>query len=337
MDAGKLSALELVRGIPEAHREHRPHWPNAEFDHPAQSGRSASPPTSTPHGGSSDRARSSTASRSCSRTTSTPPTRCRRPPGRWRWSGRRPQDAVVTAGTARGRGDHPRQGQPERVGQLPLDALVERLERAGRQTRNPYALDRNPSGSSSGSGVAAAASLRRGDLGTETNGSIVCPRTPTASSGSSPTVGLTSRAGVIPIAHSQDTVGPMAAPVADAAAVLGALTGLDTRDPAMARQAGPVRTPTTPSSSTRDALRGARIGVARARLLRLQRARRRGSSRRRDHRARGAGRDYRRPGRHPDRESSPSASPRPFLRVQGRPSTPTSPRGPTCRCRRWPT
>ena len=93
----------------------------------------------------------------------------------------------------------------------------------GRQSRNPYALDRTPGGSSSGSGVAAAASLCAVAIGTETNGSIVSPAAASGVVGIKPTVGLTSRAGVIPISHSQDTIGPLARSVADAAAVLGAL------------------------------------------------------------------------------------------------------------------
>ena len=101
----------------------------------------------------------------------------------------------------------------------------------GRQTRNPHALDRTPSGSSSGSAVAAAAGFAAATLGTETGGSIVSPAGACGIVGIKPTVGLTSRAGVIPIAHSQDTVGPMARTVADAAALLGVIAGPDPRDP----------------------------------------------------------------------------------------------------------
>ena len=92
----------------------------------------------------------------------------------------------------------------------------------GGLTRNPYALDRNPCGSSSGSGVAASASLCSAAIGTETDGSIVCPSTANGIVGIKPTVGLVSRTGIIPISHSQDTAGPMARTVADAVAVLGA-------------------------------------------------------------------------------------------------------------------
>src|SRR5204863_5747666 len=102
----------------------------------------------------------------------------------------------------------------------------------GGQTLNPYVLDRSPCGSSSGSGVAAAANLAAATLGTETDGSILCPSSITGIVGIKPTVGLTSRAGVIPIAHSQDTIGPMCRTVADAAAVLGAIAGIDARDSA---------------------------------------------------------------------------------------------------------
>ena len=108
----------------------------------------------------------------------------------------------------------------------------------GGQCRNPYALDRTPSGSSSGSGVAVAASLCAAAIGTETDGSIVSPSTCCSIVGIKPTLGLVSRAGVIPIAHNQDTPGPMARTVADAAVLLGALTGVDSRDEATAASAG---------------------------------------------------------------------------------------------------
>jgi len=132
----------------------------------------------------------------------------------------------------------------------------------GGQTLNPYLLTRNPCGSSSGSAVAISANLAAASLGTETDGSIVCPASINGVVGIKPTVGLTSRAGVIPIAHSQDTVGPMARTVADAALVLGALTGVDARDPATAASEGKFLNDYTPFLNP-DGLRGARIGVPR--------------------------------------------------------------------------
>ena len=118
----------------------------------------------------------------------------------------------------------------------------------GGQTHNPYALDRNPCGSSSGSGAAIAASLCAVAVGTETDGSIVCPSSTNGLVGIKPTLGLISRAGIIPIAHSQDTAGPMARTVRDAAILLGALAGVDPRDSATAASAGKARR-TTPSFS----------------------------------------------------------------------------------------
>ena len=132
----------------------------------------------------------------------------------------------------------------------------------GGQTNNPYVLDRNPCGSSSGTGAAVTASFAAAGLGTETDGSIVCPASINGVVGIKPTVGLTSRAGVIPIAHSQDTVGPHGRTVADAAAVLGALVGVDPRDPATAASAGKFFTDYTQFLDP-NGLRGARIGVAR--------------------------------------------------------------------------
>ena len=104
----------------------------------------------------------------------------------------------------------------------------------GGQTRNPYALDRNPCGSSSGSGAAIAAGLAVVAVGTETDGSIVCPSSANGLVGIKPTVGLVSRTGIIPISASQDTAGPMARTVADAAALLTVLAGYDPQDPATA-------------------------------------------------------------------------------------------------------
>lgn len=132
----------------------------------------------------------------------------------------------------------------------------------GGLTRNAYALDRNACGSSSGSGVAVSASLCAVAIGTETDGSIICPSTRNGVVGIKPTVGLLSRSGIIPISSTQDTAGPMARTVADAAALLGALTGVDSRDAATAPSAG--RALTDYRQSLRDdALRGRRIGVMR--------------------------------------------------------------------------
>jgi amidase len=133
----------------------------------------------------------------------------------------------------------------------------------GGQTKNPYFLDRNPCGSSSGSGAALSANLCAATLGTETDGSIVCPSSICGVVAIKPTVGLTSRAGVVPISHSQDTVGPHGRTVADAAAVLGALTGVDPRDPATAASAGRFFRDYTQFLDP-NGLRGARIGVMRA-------------------------------------------------------------------------
>ena len=107
----------------------------------------------------------------------------------------------------------------------------------GGQCRNPYLLDRNPCGSSSGSGVGVSANLVAVAIGTETDGSIVCPSSANGIVGIKPTVGLVSRAGVIPISHTQDTAGPMAHTVRDAAIVLGVIAGADPRDPATAESA----------------------------------------------------------------------------------------------------
>ena len=131
----------------------------------------------------------------------------------------------------------------------------------GGQCRNPYALDRNPCGSSSGSGVAVSANLAPLAVGTETDGSIVCPATTCGIVGIKPTVGLVSRAGIVPISHTQDTAGPMARTVADAAALLTALAGVDPRDVATADGKGRVSDYTGVLDP--DGLRGARIGVAR--------------------------------------------------------------------------
>mgnify|MGYP003734703917 CR=1 FL=1 len=130
----------------------------------------------------------------------------------------------------------------------------------GRQCRNPYVLDRSPSGSSSGSGAAVSANCCAAAVGTETDGSIISPASANGIVGIKPTVGLVSRAGVIPIAHSQDTPGPMCRTVADAAAVLTAMAGVDPRDPATAASKGRDNLDYTAFLDA-DGLRGARIGV----------------------------------------------------------------------------
>jgi amidase len=130
----------------------------------------------------------------------------------------------------------------------------------GGQTRNPYALDRNPCGSSSGSGVAVAANLCTAAIGTETDGSIVCPSTANSLVGIKPTLGLVSRSGIIPIAHSQDTAGPMTRTVADAAIILTAIRGFDPADPITNRSSQLLDFTTV---LNKDGLRGMRLGIAR--------------------------------------------------------------------------
>ncbi len=132
----------------------------------------------------------------------------------------------------------------------------------GRQTNNPYALNRNPCGSSSGSGAAVSANLCALAIGTETDGSIVCPANANGVAGIKPTVGLVSRAGIIPISHTQDTAGPMARTLADAAALLGALAGADPNDPATAASSTKAHSDYT-RFLDRKGLRGARVGVVR--------------------------------------------------------------------------
>jgi amidase len=132
----------------------------------------------------------------------------------------------------------------------------------GGQTKNPYVLDRNPCGSSSGTGAAIAANLAAIGVGTETDGSVVCPSNANSLVGIKPTVGLISRAGIVPISHSQDTAGPMCRTVTDAAILLGALAGIDSRDEATKASGGK-----SASDYRRfldpDGLKGARIGVHR--------------------------------------------------------------------------
>jgi amidase len=132
----------------------------------------------------------------------------------------------------------------------------------GGQTRNPYALDRNPSGSSSGSAVAVAANLCAVAVGTETDGSVVSPASVNGVVGIKPTLGLASRRGIVPIAHSQDTAGPMARSVRDAAVLLGVLAGADPGDEATAAAAAQAQADYTKFLDPRG-LRGARLGVAR--------------------------------------------------------------------------
>ncbi len=132
----------------------------------------------------------------------------------------------------------------------------------GGQCRNPYALDRNPCGSISGSGAAVSANLAAVSMGTETDGSVVCPANANGIVGIKPTLGLVSCSGIIPIAHSQDTAGPMARTVKDAAIVLGALTGVDPRDSATTASEANSSTDYTQFLDA-TGLRGARIGVAR--------------------------------------------------------------------------
>jgi amidase len=133
--------------------------------------------------------------------------------------------------------------------------------RAG-QVRNPYVLDRSPCGSSSGSAVAVAANLASVALGTETDGSILCPSSVNGVVGIKTTLGLISRAGVVPIAHSQDTIGPIARTVTDAAILLGALVGVDGNDPTTRSSVGKYYQDYV-KFLDRDGLRGSRIGVPR--------------------------------------------------------------------------
>ncbi len=133
----------------------------------------------------------------------------------------------------------------------------------GGQTRNPYALDRNPCGSSSGSGVAVAANLCAVAVGTETDGSVVCPSNANGIVGVKPTVGRVGRTGIVPISMSQDTAGPMARTVRDAAVLLTAMAGRDTTDSATAGVPAPID---FASGLDSGALRGARLGVWRERF-----------------------------------------------------------------------
>lgn len=130
----------------------------------------------------------------------------------------------------------------------------------GGQTKNPYRLDRNPCGSSSGSGVAVSANMCMLAIGTETNGSIVCPSNNNGVVGIKPTVGLVGRSGIIPISFTQDTAGPMARTVRDAAICLGALTGIDERDSKTNESGGKALTDYT-TFLKKDGLKGKKIGL----------------------------------------------------------------------------
>jgi len=132
----------------------------------------------------------------------------------------------------------------------------------GGLTKNPYALDRNPCGSSSGTGAGISANLAAIGIGTETDGSIVCPSSSNGLAGIKPTVGLVSRSGIVPISHSQDGAGPMCRTLRDAAILLGALTGVDGDDAATAASAGKAQTDYAQYCDP-NGLKGARIGVAR--------------------------------------------------------------------------
>jgi amidase len=133
----------------------------------------------------------------------------------------------------------------------------------GGQTKNPYILDRNPSGSSSGSGAAVSANLCAVAVGTETDGSVIAPSSHCGIVGIKPTVGLVSRSGIIPISKTQDTAGPMARTVRDAAILLGVLTGVDANDSVTAESAGKAHRDYTPFLNT-NALQGKRIGIEKA-------------------------------------------------------------------------
>jgi len=136
----------------------------------------------------------------------------------------------------------------------------------GGQAKNPYALDRTPCGSSSGSGTAVAANLCAVAVGTETDGSIVCPSSANSIVGIKPTLGLVSRSGIVPLSHSQDTAGPMARTVADAALLLGAMAGADPADPVTAESRGHLHEDYTRFLDPRG-LEGARIGIPRERFF----------------------------------------------------------------------
>lgn len=132
----------------------------------------------------------------------------------------------------------------------------------GGLTRNPYSLDRNPCGSSSGTGAAVSANLCAAGVGTETDGSVVCPSSANGLAGMKPTVGLVSRTGVIPISHTQDTPGPMARTVRDVAILLSAMAGADGEDKTTAASAGNIQ-PDYTKFLDPNGLKGARLGIVR--------------------------------------------------------------------------
>ena len=169
------------------------------------------------------------------------------------------------AAARRGRGDS-RQNESQRVGELPFDAFVEWMERPRRADAQSVCARSQSVGLELGVGAAAAANCCAVAVGTETDGSVTSPAAAAALVGIKPTVGLISRAGIIPIAHSQDTAGPMARTVRDAAILLGALTGVDPRDAATRGSAGHSR-PTTRRRSTRTGC-AARASASRERSSR---------------------------------------------------------------------
>ena len=176
---------------------------------------------------------------------------------------RPPRDAFVVHAAARGRRGDPRQDQPQRMGQLPLDALHQRLERARRADAQSLRARPQPLRLELGLGASrwppACAPLA---VGTETDGSIICPSNVNGIVGLKPTLGLVSRSGIIPIAHSQDTAGPMTRSVRDAALLLTALAGSDPRDAATAEAV--VKATDYTRFLDRNGLQGKRLGVVRS-------------------------------------------------------------------------
>ena len=141
-----------------------------------------------------------------------------------------------------------------------IDDAISGWSGRGGQTNNPYFLDQNPSGSSSGSGVSVSANLCAAAIGTETNGSIISPAVTNGIVGLKPTVGLVSRSGIIPISHTQDTAGPMTRTVTDAAIMLTAMAGTDKNDPATA-EADKKRAKDYTKFLDANGLKGARLGL----------------------------------------------------------------------------